>query len=114
MLLAAGEMTTSVSTVAACSDVDDQRRPVHVPFGRLAIDLDRDRFEAVAVEPERAVVIAIAFDLQCRPDDGPLGIEREVERDVGHQPVGRAIILAADGGVLRRNRGFGIGIAGGQ
>ena len=55
------------------------------------------------VPPERAGVIAVAADVEPRRDPGAGRIEREVERYVGHQPVGRTIILAADGvGRLRR------------
>jgi len=47
-------------------------------------------------EPERPVVRAVARHRQPCGDMGACRIEAEVERHLGHQPVGRAIILAAD------------------
>ena len=43
-------------------------------------------------------MLAITLDRQAGPDDGALGIEVEVELNGGDQPVGRSVVLAANGG----------------
>ena len=92
---------------AVAGDLDDQRRPVHPPLGVPAVDRDPQRRQLVAVEPQRAVVVAVALDAEPGADPRRLGIEVEVELDLGHQPVGRAVILAPGLGMLRGGRGLG-------
>ena len=53
-------------------------------------------------------MLAVALDTQRGADNGPLGIQRQVERHFGHQPVGRPVILAIDGDMFGRRRGFWI------
>ena len=89
-------------------DLHHQHRPVHRPGGILAIDLHRQRPSPIARQPQRPVVRAIALHRQRRAHPSRRGVEREVERHLGHQPVGRAVIGAEDGGVGRRRRGFGV------
>jgi len=51
-------------------------------------------------------VLAVALDFERRADSRPLDPEIEVEMDFRHQPVGRAVILAADRDVGRGGRSF--------
>src|SRR5437868_11717390 len=74
----------------------------------LAVGGDGEQFELVTVEAEGPVVIAIADDLKRSTDDRAVRIEVELEPDLRHQPIGRTIVLAVNGGVGWRG-GFGSG-----
>ena len=76
----------------------DQRAVIEHPVGpRHAIDPHADRMQPIAVEPQRPVVIATPRHRHRRANASLAGVQIEIERDFAHQPVGRAIILAADG-----------------
>ena len=94
---------------AVALDLDHELRPVHPP---LAVGLDRDELQGVAVEPERPVVLAVALDIERRPNPRPARVQIEVEADLGDQPVRRAIVFAAnrDMGWGRRRFGRGLGV----
>ena len=98
---------------AVGGDVDHQLRPFHSPAAVAAIDAHRQRHQAVAVELQRALVVAVTLNLDRRAHPGPVKVELKVEPDLRGQPVRRAIIFAADGDVGRGRRrfrnGFGIG-----
>jgi hypothetical protein len=44
-------------------------------------------------------MVAVADDLEPGANAGGGRVQAEVEADLGHEPVGRAIILAPDGDV---------------
>src|SRR5205085_11805996 len=89
-------------------------RTIHPPMCIFPVDLHRDELEPIPIEPKLPVVIAIALDAQAGAHPGPVGVEVEVEADLGHEPVGRAVILAADRGMRRRRRRLGRGFAVGK
>ena len=114
-MFAVGSISTSVSIVARSpGEVDDQLRPIHPPAAILAVDPNRQRHQAVAVQLQRPLVIAVALDRDGRADARPAQVEIELEPDLGNQPVRRAIILAADGDMGRRGRRFGNRLGVGQ
>jgi hypothetical protein len=83
------------------------RRHVAVAVERLAVDRQGDEAELVAVEHHRrrCACLRIGLELEPRAHAGGGGIERDVELDHLHQPVGRSIILEADGaGLLGAHR----------
>ena len=105
-MLARGAISVTVSTVAdVAGQLDDEiaARPSASGAASPAIVTDAGSMP-VAVRAAAAAMRAVALDLERRAHDRPLGIELEVERNLRHQPFGRAIILAADGG----GRGDGI------
>ena len=115
MLLAAGLISISVSTVAGfAGELDDELGPSIRQLPSAPSTLTDERLELVAVEPQRAVVIAIALDGQRRAHPRPLDAEVEIELDLGHQPVGRPIILAPDRDMGGRRRRFGDGLGVGE
>jgi hypothetical protein len=67
---------------------------------------ERNQFQIFGVEPQRPVVIAVTFHRQTRADPAVFRAEIEFEIDGRHQPVGRAIIRAADFGGRRRCGGI--------
>ena len=60
-----------------------------------AVDRHRHQRLPAAVEPQRADVRILSLDMQRRVDAGARGIEIEIERDVGHEPVRRGVVLTA-------------------
>ena len=54
------------------------------------------------------LVAAFALDPEGRAHDCPLAAKLELERDLGHQPVGRAIFLALDDGRRLGVEGAGV------
>ena len=78
----------------------DQPLAVDAPVvHQRPVDAYRERFLARAVKPERLRMRAAPLDREPAPHDRPRGVEVEIERHFGHQPLGRAVILAAgDGG----------------
>ena len=99
-----GEGDFTLDNRAVAGKVDDERRAVHDDGGFDAIDLEPVSRDLAAFEAERAGVVAVARDGQARPHGRGVGIEGEVERDFGDEPVGRAVVAAA---------GFGVGRGGG-
>ena len=74
---------------------------------RLAVDGEAEQLQAFAVEHQRGVRDAIPLYPQHRAYDRPLRVQIELERDLRDQPVGRAIVFAANSG-----RGYGRGVQG--
>jgi hypothetical protein len=64
----------------------------------LPVHFHRKHRQRLRIEAQRPAVGAIALNGEAGPDLGPLRLEPEIERDPRHQPVGRAVILAADHG----------------
>ena len=95
-------------------NVDDQAWAIHPPGDVPAIHEHERGRNLVPVQLQRPVVIAVANDLQHCPDPRRFTIEREVERNLRHQPVGWAIILAADGHMGWRGRRLGNGLCVGK
>jgi len=83
---------------------------VHAVLGRLSVDADGHQLQLIAVQAKRAVVRAVALDAQSCTDTRHLQPEVEVEVDLRHQPVGRAVVLTADCDVSWRGRRFGHGL----
>ena len=69
-----------------------------VGCGGFTIDADLQRDEAIAVEPQGPIMVAVARDYQGRADAGASGIEVEIQRNIRHQPIRRAIIRATNDG----------------
>jgi hypothetical protein len=72
-------------------------QPPNPAFQGLAVAFDLDQLQPLAVEAQRFGMIAVAHDLQPRADQRLCRIEPEIERDFRYEPVGRAIVFAADG-----------------
>ena len=98
---------------------DDEGAGLEMPFAlreQPAVHLHLQRHKAIAVQPQRPVMIAIARHGQPRTNLGQRGIKIEMQRDIRHQPVGRAIVGTADdcgrgggGGVHVHRRNLGSG-----
>jgi hypothetical protein len=78
------------------------------------VDLRPHERQAVAIETQRPVVRAVAFDAERGANASPFRIEVELEAHLRHEPVGRPIILAADRNVGGRERGFRSGLGVGK
>ena len=96
---------------SVAGDVDDElrRRPSRC-VDRLPSTLTDERLSSSPSSRSGRSCVAVALDAQRCADPRPLGAEVEVEPDFGHQPVGRAVILAADRDMGRRGRRFGRGL----
>jgi len=81
-------------------DVEGDSTALLPPIDRLAIDGERLRQRAVAIEPHRAVVIAVADNAERGVHLGRRQVEIEFKADRLHPPVGRLIIRSVD------HRGF--------
>ena len=89
------DLDDGVGTIA---EIDDQVGPLHVPIvPAFAIDAHRERSQTVTAQRQRCRRIGMAHDRQRRTDARRIEAEREIERDVGYLPFGRAIIAAVDG-----------------
>ena len=101
--MAAGLTTVSISSsngaVRRLRDGEPFRRGEKAFVGEwLAVELERAQREFFAVEDEgRWHAHAVRLELEFGPDDGCGRIERYVEVDGIDQPIGRAVILKADG-----------------
>ncbi len=105
-----GDLGGHLDQVRVARQRDHEVAVVEAPrVDRLPVDFDLDRNQAVALEPDHRAGRSLGVALHCqrRADLRPLHAEREVERDFGHQPGKRGVILAADQG---RCLGFGRGV----
>lgn len=73
------------------------------------INLYGQQFQPFAIEHQRPVMRATKHHGKTGGDDCAVCVEREIEVNVWHQPVRRAIVLAVDD----YGRGGGSGIGGG-
>ena len=74
------------------------RHQIAVGAGIGAVDLERREREPVAVEHQRGCrAVRIGLELQCRAHLGLGRMQREIEGDGLHQPVGLAVVLEPDG-----------------
>ncbi len=80
------------------TDRDDQLPPFEARLHRLAVHPHGKQLQLLAIEPKRAVMLAVALHRQAGRDHRPRRVELEIERDRRDQPVGRTVILAPDGG----------------
>ena len=98
-MLARGEIGLDDRRPAA--DLDGQKLAFEAVRRGGAVDPDLDQLEPLGVQLERPAMRPVAGHAQPRSHPGPLGAEIELQLDRGHEPVRRAIILAADGGGRR-------------
>jgi hypothetical protein len=102
------DLDLGLDPVRAGGQVDDQVGAVQPPVVvRQPVDRHRQRGQAIAIEPQRAVVVAVPRDLEHGLHPRRLGREIKIERHVGHQPIGRPIFVAPGDGRLG---GGGLGV----
>jgi hypothetical protein len=96
-VLRSGAIPTSVSILCAAPVSGTTRVGPSMcqPAASAPSTLHAERGQPVAVEPQRTVVRAAPLDPESRAHPRRGGIEIEIERDLGHAPIGLAIILAA-------------------
>ena len=119
-MLADGSTIVSISSrngrCGGCAMVSRSPVATYCPAGkRRAVELQRGQLELLAVEHERrgAALVGIGLQRQRRADPRRGRVERDVEFDRLHQPVGRAIIGKADGaGFLGAHFSLGLGEGG--
>ena len=78
--------------------LERERRCVRATDDQEEVARTFERYDLVAIEAERSGVRAVAADGQLGLHHRRSGIEGEIQRDLGHQPVGRRIIFATNGG----------------
>ena len=81
--------------------LDDELLAVEAMRDVGTVELHRNQLEVAPVEAQRPGVLAVPFNGEGRAHSRALGVEIELEADLRHQPIGRAIILAADRQVRR-------------
>ena len=75
-----------------------RRRHIAVRRQRGAVELERRKRQAIAVEHQRrGGGCRIGLERQRRAHLGLRRVQRDIERDGLHQPVGRAVVFQADG-----------------
>ena len=80
------------------TQIDDQVAAVHPPVvPHFAIDAHRRRGQPVTAQQQRHRGVGLAHHRQRRADLRRVDPKREIERDVGDLPVGRAVVAAIDG-----------------